>query len=61
MEHWNIKPDILSFAKETSGDLPLGGMLVSRAIKDVVDSVKPVDRWMHAYRLLLIRLVSRWR
>lgn len=50
MEHWNIKPDILSFAKGvTSGYLPLGGMMVSRAVKDVMDSVKPADRWMHAY------------
>jgi adenosylmethionine-8-amino-7-oxononanoate aminotransferase len=50
MEHWNIKPDILSFAKGvTSGYLPLGGMIVSRAVKDVMDSVKLADRWMHAY------------
>ena len=48
MEHWNIKPDILSFAKGvTSGYLPLGGMMVSRTIKDVMDSVTPADRWMH--------------
>jgi putrescine aminotransferase len=49
MEHWNIKPDILSFAKGvTSGYLPLGGMMVSRTVKDVMDSVTPGDRWMHA-------------
>jgi adenosylmethionine-8-amino-7-oxononanoate aminotransferase len=48
--HWNVKPDILSFAKGvTSGYLPLGGIMVSRDIKDVMDSVKPEDRWMHAY------------
>jgi putrescine---pyruvate transaminase len=50
LEHWNVKPDILSFAKGvTSGYLPLGGMMVTRAIKEVMDSVKPADRWMHAY------------
>ena len=50
MAHWNVKPDILSFAKGvTSGYLPLGGIIVSKAIKDAMDSVKPEDRWMHAY------------
>src|SRR5207249_8814184 len=29
--------------------LPLGGIMVTRAIKDVMDSVKLADRWMHAY------------
>jgi putrescine aminotransferase len=48
--HWNVKPDIRSFAKGvTSGYLPLGGIMVSRAIKDAMDSVKPEDRWMHAF------------
>jgi adenosylmethionine-8-amino-7-oxononanoate aminotransferase len=48
--HWNVKPDIRAFAKGvTSGYLPLGGIMVSRAIKDAMDSVKPEDRWMHAY------------
>jgi putrescine aminotransferase len=49
-EHWRVKPDIRSFAKGvTSGYLPLGGIMVNRAIKDAIDSVKPEDRWMHAY------------
>jgi putrescine aminotransferase len=48
--HWNVKPDIRSFAKGvTSGYLPLGGIMVSQAIKEAMDSVKPEDRWMHAY------------
>jgi len=48
--HWNVKPDIRSFAKGvTSGYLPLGGIMVSKAIKDAIDGVKPEDRWMHAY------------
>src|SRR5947199_843406 len=50
MSHWNVKPDIMSFAKGvTSGYLPLGGIMVSRDIKDAMDNVKPEDRWMHAY------------
>jgi adenosylmethionine-8-amino-7-oxononanoate aminotransferase len=50
LSHWNVTPDMLSFAKGvTSGYLPLGGIMVNRAIKDVMDSVKPDDRWMHAY------------
>jgi adenosylmethionine-8-amino-7-oxononanoate aminotransferase len=50
MTHWNVKPDMVSFAKGvTSGYLPLGGIMVTRAIKDAMDNVKPEDRWMHAY------------
>jgi putrescine aminotransferase len=50
MSHWNVRPDIMSFAKGvTSGYLPLGGIMVSAAIKDAMDTVKPEDRWMHAY------------
>jgi adenosylmethionine-8-amino-7-oxononanoate aminotransferase len=50
LSHWNVTPDILSFAKGvTSGYLPLGGIMVSRAIKEAMDSVQPEDRWMHAY------------
>jgi adenosylmethionine-8-amino-7-oxononanoate aminotransferase len=50
LSHWNVTPDILSFAKGvTSGYLPLGGIMVTSAIKEVMDSVKPDDRWMHAY------------
>jgi adenosylmethionine-8-amino-7-oxononanoate aminotransferase len=50
LSHWNVTPDIISFAKgATSGYLPLGGIMVTRAIKEVMDSVKPDDRWMHAY------------
>jgi adenosylmethionine-8-amino-7-oxononanoate aminotransferase len=50
LSHWNVKPDIMSFAKGvTSGYLPLGGIMVSREIKEAMDTVKPEDRWMHAY------------
>jgi adenosylmethionine-8-amino-7-oxononanoate aminotransferase len=49
-EHWNVAPDIRTFAKGvTSGYLPLGGMMVSKAVKEAMDSVQPSDRWMHAY------------
>jgi adenosylmethionine-8-amino-7-oxononanoate aminotransferase len=50
MGHWNVLPDMVSFAKGvTSGYLPLGGIIVSREIKDAMDGVKPEDRWMHAF------------
>jgi len=50
LSHWNVSADIVSFAKGvTSGYLPLGGILVNAAIKDVMDTVAPEDRWMHAY------------
>jgi adenosylmethionine-8-amino-7-oxononanoate aminotransferase len=50
LSHWNVLPDMVSFAKGvTSGYLPLGGIMVSKAIKDAMDNVKPEDRWMHAY------------
>jgi adenosylmethionine-8-amino-7-oxononanoate aminotransferase len=50
LTHWNVEPDILSFAKGvTSGYLPLGGMMVTAAIKEAMDSVDPSDRWLHAY------------
>jgi putrescine---pyruvate transaminase len=50
LAHWNVKPDILSFAKGvTSGYVPLGGIMLTKAIKEAMDAVKPEDRWMHAY------------
>jgi putrescine---pyruvate transaminase len=50
LEHWNVTPDILSFAKGvTSGYLPLGGIMVTRAIQDTLDSVEPANRWMHGF------------
>jgi putrescine aminotransferase len=50
LSHWNVKPDILSFAKGvTSGYLPLGGIAVNKAIKEAMDSVEPKDRWSHAF------------
>lgn len=50
LSHWNVQADMVSFAKGvTSGYLPLGGIMVSKPIKAAMDSVKPEDRWMHAY------------
>ena len=50
LEHWGVRPDILAFAKGvTSGYMPLGGIIVTKAIKDAMDEVKPEDRWMHAF------------
>lgn len=50
LEHWNVTPDILCFAKGvTSGYLPLGGIMVNKQIKDTMDSVEPANRWMHGY------------
>jgi len=50
LTHWGVEPDMVAFAKGvTSGYLPLGGIIVNREIKDAIDSVKPEDRWMHAY------------
>jgi adenosylmethionine-8-amino-7-oxononanoate aminotransferase len=50
LSHWGVLPDIMSFAKGvSSGYLPLGGIMVSKAIKAAMDDVKPEDRWMHAY------------
>jgi putrescine aminotransferase len=49
LEHWNVTADIVCFAKGvTSGYIPLGGIMVSKEIKDTMDSVEPASRWMHA-------------
>lgn len=50
LEHWKVQPDIITFAKGvTSGYQPLGGMIVNKTIKTLMDSVKSEDRWMHGY------------
>lgn len=50
LSHWNVEPDIMAFAKGvTSGYLPLGGIMLSDEIRDVMDGVPPSRRWMHAY------------
>jgi len=50
LKRWGVEPDIMAFAKGiTSGYLPLGGIMVSKAILDTMLSVPYGDRWMHAY------------
>jgi len=50
LEHWGVEPDIMQFAKGiTSGYVPLGGIGVSDAIREVMNSVPPAKRWMHAF------------
>ena len=50
LEQYGIEPDIMQFAKGiTSGYVPLGGIGVSDAVRDVINGVPPGKRWMHAY------------
>ncbi len=48
LDHWGVEPDVFQFAKAvTSGYFPFGGIGVSDAIADVLDSGEAP--WMHAY------------
>lgn len=50
LNRWGVQPDIMSFAKGvTSGYLPLGGIQISDAIREVIMSAPSGERWMHAY------------
>jgi putrescine---pyruvate transaminase len=50
LEHWKVKPDILSFAKAvTSGYLPLGGIMMTEPVRQAIESVGPGGRWMHGF------------
>jgi putrescine aminotransferase len=50
LEHYGVEPDIMQFAKGiTSGYIPLGGIGVSDTVRDVINSVPPSQRWMHAF------------
>ena len=54
LEHYGVEPDIMQFAKGiTSGYIPLGGIGVSDAIRDVIDGV-PAEQALDA-RLHLLR------
>jgi adenosylmethionine-8-amino-7-oxononanoate aminotransferase len=47
--HWGVQPDLMSFAKGvTSGYLPLGGVIVSKAIHDVILDAPADEKFMHA-------------
>jgi putrescine aminotransferase len=49
LDHWNVQPDIVSFAKGvTSAYLPLGGIMVSHRIQNAINEA-PLDlKFMHA-------------
>src|SRR5688572_22488353 len=50
LKHWNVKPDILSFAKAiTSGYAQLGGMQISDAIRETMESAADTEAYMHGY------------
>ena len=50
INHWNLRPDVLSFAKGiTSGYLPLGGVQVSDAIRDAIMGAPESETWMHGH------------
>ena len=50
-EHlWDLRPDIMAFAKGvTSGYLPLGGIQISDAIREVILDAAPEESWMHGF------------
>lgn len=48
MEHWNVQADMMIFAKGvTSGYLPLSGVMLTRAVADVLKSLK--GTFMHGF------------
>ena len=50
LKHWNVKPDIVSFAKAiTSGYAPLGGIQLSDAIREMIESAAESEAYMHGY------------
>jgi adenosylmethionine-8-amino-7-oxononanoate aminotransferase len=50
LKHWNIKPDILSFAKAiTSGYAQLGGIQISDEIRETMESAADYEAFMHGY------------
>ncbi|MEN9561867.1 MAG: hypothetical protein RIR73_111 [Chloroflexota bacterium] len=50
LKHWNVKPDILSFAKAiTSGYAQLGGIQISDEIREMMESAADTEAYMHGY------------
>jgi putrescine---pyruvate transaminase len=50
LKHWNVKPDILSFAKAiTSGYAQLGGIQISDEIRETMESAAESEAYMHGY------------
>src|SRR5271157_2565698 len=49
MGHWDTKPDLMSFAKGvTSGYVPLGGVIISKHMHDVLLDAPADEKFMHA-------------
>jgi adenosylmethionine-8-amino-7-oxononanoate aminotransferase len=49
LSHWGVQPDLMSFAKGvTSGYLPLGGVIVSKHMHDVILDAPADEKFMHA-------------
>ena len=50
LKHWDVKPDIVSFAKAiTSGYAPLGGIQLSDEIRATMESSADTEAYMHGY------------
>ena len=50
LNHWNVKPDILCFAKAvTSGYAQLGGMQISDEIRETMETAPDTEAYMHGY------------
>ena len=50
LKHWDVKPDILSFAKAiTSGYAQLGGIQISDEIRETMESAAESEAYMHGY------------
>jgi adenosylmethionine-8-amino-7-oxononanoate aminotransferase len=49
LEHWQVQPDIVSFAKGvTSAYLPLGGIMLSGQVQNAINEAPADLRFMHA-------------
>ncbi len=47
--HWDVQPDIVSFAKGvTSGYLPLGGIILNARVHQALEDAPMDERYMHA-------------
>ncbi len=50
LKHWDVKPDILSFAKAiTSGYAPLGGIQISDDIRNTIETAADTEAFMHGF------------
>jgi len=50
LKHWNVKPDILSFAKAvTSGYAQLGGIQFSDEIRETIETATDNEAYMHGF------------